>query len=461
MTKLIDDIIGIVGVSGVLTGEDVSARPASWIRPDPCQAKAVVRPQTTEEVAAVMRLCHAAKQVVVPVGGATGLVDGAAAGEDDILLSLERMTTIEELDETGCTITVQAGVALQTVQDRAEESELMFPVDFGARGSAQIGGAIATNAGGNSVIRYGMMREQVLGLEAVLADGTVVSSMNRLLKNNAGYDLKQLFIGTEGTLGVVTRAVLRLRPALRSQNTAFVAVDDYKNVPVLLKHLGSALGGTLSAFEVLWQDFYDTVVVNRDKHAAPVEAGHPWYVLIEARGGEQEQDEARFQAALESALEQELIVDAAFASGAKQRDAMWAIRDDVEGIAEKLWPIIAFDISLPIAAVADYTAQVNGRLKERWPDTFRGTTFGHLGDNNVHFILTIGSMEPTELRGVMEIVYEELLPYQGSISAEHGIGLEKRSFLGISRNEVEVALMKTLKQTLDPDGVLNPGKVFQ
>jgi len=460
MTNLIDDIAKIVGDSGVLTGDDVSARPASWIRPDPCQAKAVVRPQTTEELAAVMRLCHAAKQAVVPAGGLTGLVDGATAGEDDILLSLERMTAIEELDETGCTITVQAGVALQTVQERAEESDLMFPVDFGARGSAQIGGAISTNAGGNAVIRYGMMREQILGLEAVLADGTVVSSMNRLLKNNAGYDLKQLFIGTEGTLGIVTRAVLRLRPALRSQNTAFVAIDDYANVPVFLKYLGSSLGGTLSAFEVLWQDFYDTVVVNTDRHAAPVGAGHPWYVLIEARGGEQDEDEARFQRALEVALENELIVDAAFASGAKQRDAMWAIRDDVDGIAEMLWPIMAFDISLPIAAAADYTAKVNGRLKERWPDGFRGTTFGHLGDNNVHFILTIGSMEPTELRGVMEIVYEELKPYEGSISAEHGIGMEKRPFLSVSRNEAELALMKTLKQTLDPQGLLNPGKVF-
>jgi len=460
MTKLIDDIIGIVGTQGVLTGEDVSARPASWIRPDPCGASAIVRPQTTEEVSAVMRLCHAAKQVVVPAGGATGLVDGTVAGEDDILLSLERMNAVEDLDEIGCTMTVQAGVVLETVQERAAESDLMFPVDFGARGSAQIGGAISTNAGGNSVIRYGMMREQVLGLEAVLADGTVVSSMNRLLKNNAGYDLKQLFIGTEGTLGIVTRAVLRLRPALRSQNTAFVAVDDYTNVPVLLKHLGSSLGGALSAFEVLWKDFYDTVVVNTDRHAPPVDAGHPWYVLIEARGGEQDEDEARFQRALEVALEEGLIVDAAFASGANQRDAMWAIRDDVDGIAATLWPIMAFDISLPIAAAADYTANVDRRLRERWPDSYRNTTFGHLGDNNVHFILTVGSMEQDAQRAVMDIVYEELRPYQGSISAEHGIGKEKRPYLGISRNEAELALMKTLKQTLDPQGLLNPGKVF-
>ncbi|MGI9223499.1 MAG: FAD-binding oxidoreductase [Woeseiaceae bacterium] len=460
MTKLLDDIVEIVGAKGVLTGEDVAARPESWIRPNPCRAKAVVRPQSTEEVSAVMRLCHAANQVVVPAGGATGLVDGTVAGEDDILLSLERMNTIEDLDATGCTITVQAGAALQTVQDRAVESDLMFPVDFGARGSAQIGGAISTNAGGNSVIRFGMMREQVLGLEAVLADGTVVSSMNRLLKNNAGYDLKQLFIGTEGTLGIVTRAVLRLRPALRSQNTAFVAIDEYANVPVLLKHLGSSLGGTLSAFEVLWRDFYDTVVVNADRHSPPVEAGHPWYVLIEARGGEQDEDEARFQRALEVALEQELIVDAAFASGAKQRDAMWAIRDDVDGIAEMLWPIMAFDISLPIAAAAEYTANVDRRLRERWPDTYRNTTFGHLGDNNVHFILTVGSAEHDQQREVMDIVYEELRPHQGSISAEHGIGREKRPFLGISRNDAELALMKTLKQALDPQGLLNPGKVF-
>ena len=460
MTDLIEDLVDVVGEKGVLTGEDVSARPASWIRPEPCRAKAIVRPASTDEVSAVMRLCHAAGQSVVPAGGTTGLVDGANAGPDEVLLSLELMNEIEELDESGCTMTVGAGVVLETVQERATDADLMFPVDFCARGSAQIGGAIATNAGGNSVIRYGMMREQILGLEAVLADGTVISSMNRLLKNNAGYDLKQLFIGSEGTLGVVTRAVLRLRPALRSQNTAFVAIDDYAHVPSLLKHLGSTLGGTLSAFEVLWRDFYDTVVVNRDSHVEPVDSGHPWYVLIEARGGEQEEDEARFQSALESALEDELIVDAAFASGSKQRDAMWAIRDDVDGIAEALWPVMAFDISLPIVNAADYTESVNRRLGETWPESFRGTTFGHLGDNNVHFILTVGTMEPAELGKVMRIVYEELQPYRGSISAEHGIGLEKRPFLGITRNAAEVALMRTLKQTLDPTDILNPGKVF-
>jgi len=458
---LIDDIIDIVGASGVLTGADVSARPASWLRPEPCKAKAIVRPANTDEVAAVMRCCHAAGQVVIPVGGNTGLVEGATAGSDDILLSLERMIAIEQLDETACTMTVQAGVPLHTVQETASDAGLLFPVDFGARGSAQIGGAISTNAGGNAVIRYGMMREQVLGLEAVLADGTVLSSMNRLLKNNAGYDLKQLFIGTEGTLGIVTRAVLRLRPALRSRNTAFVAVDDYGNVPLLLRHLGSTLGGTLSAFEVLWADFYDTVVVGRDRHVAPLPAGHPWYVLVEARGGDQSGDDARFQQALEEALESGLIADAAFASGAKQRQAMWAIRDDIDGLAEILDPVMAFDVSLPIAHTADYAAAVRRRLEQRWPETFRCTTFGHLGDNNLHFLLTMGSKDHATQLEVMDVIYDELKPYQGSISAEHGIGLEKRPFLGVSRNETEVALMRTLKHALDPGGLLNPGRVFR
>ena len=397
---------------------------------------------------------------MIPVGGNTGLVEGATANESDVLVSLERMNSIEELDDTGCTMTVEAGVPLHTVQERATEAGLMFPVDFGARGSAQIGGAISTNAGGNAVIRYGMMREQVLGLEAVLADGTVVSSMNRLLKNNAGYDLKQLFIGTEGTLGIVTRAVLRLRPALLSRNTAIVAIDDYGNVPRLLNSLGSELGGALSAFEVLWKDFYDTVVVDRDKHQAPVAAGHPWYVLIEARGGDQDSDDARFQAALEHALEAGLIVDASLASSAKQRDAMWAIRDDIDGLAEILDPVMAFDVSLPIADTAEYAGRVNERLRERWPDTFRCTTFGHLGDNNLHFLLTVGTEDHDEQSEVMRVIYDELRPYRGSISAEHGIGLEKRPFLEVSRDPTEVALMRVLKQSLDPKGILNPGRVF-
>lgn len=460
MPDLIKAISNVVGASGVLTGDDVTSRPASWLRNDPCKGQAIVRPASTAEVSAVLRLCHDSSQPVVPLGGNTGLVDGTVATDNDILLSLERMNKIEALDTAGCTMTVQAGVPLQTVQERAADQDLMFPLDLGGRGSATIGGNISTNAGGNSVIRYGMMREQVLGLEAVLADGTVLSSMNRMLKNNAGYDLKQLFIGTEGTLGIVTRAVLRLRPAHRSQNTAFLATGDFKNIPVLLHTLSSSLGGTLSAFEVMWADFYDTVMGASDRHTPPIAQEHPYYILIEARGGNQDGDEQRFQQALEEAFAKELIVDAAFAQSVKQREAMWAIRDDIDTLAEHLNPVMAFDVSLPIADAREYTEKVNEGLQKRWPDTFRGTTFGHLGDSNIHFLLTVGSDAADEQREVMDIIYTELRPYGGSISAEHGIGLEKRPFLEYSRSDIEIELMKRLKDALDPKRVLNPGKIF-
>ncbi|MDJ0941533.1 MAG: FAD-binding oxidoreductase [Woeseiaceae bacterium] len=461
MAEIVDSLREIVGSTGVLTGDDVAARPAAWLRRDPTRALAIVRPATTDEVSRVMRCCHEAGQVVVPLGGNTGLVDGTLSTDTDVLLSFERMTAIESIDTAGGTMTVEAGVPLTRVHDSAAEHGLVFPVDFGARGSATIGGAISTNAGGNAVIRYGMMREQVLGLEAVLADGTVVSSMNRMLKNNAGFDLKHMFIGTEGTLGIVTRAVLRLRPELASQNTAFVAVDAFTKIPDILRELGTSLGGSLTAFEVLWADFYETVVTNRDRHTPPVPGGYPYYILIEARGGSEAGDSERFEAALGALLEKSLIADAAFAQSVQQRNAMWAIRDDIDGLFEILDPVMAFDVSLPISGAEAYAAGVHERLRERWPETYHGTTFGHLGDSNIHFLLTIGSRDHAEQKEVMKIVYSELEPYGGSISAEHGIGLEKRDFLHHSRDAAEIALMKRLKTALDPDGLLNPGKVIE
>lgn len=461
MTDIIEAIEKIVGANGVLTGGDVSSRPDGWQRPDPCRAKAIVRPSSTEEVSRVLRLCHGAGQKIVPCGGNTGLVLGTSAQPDEIVLSTERMTAIESVDEAGCTMTVQAGAPLQTVQERAEASDLYFPLDFPARGSATIGGAISTNAGGNSVIRYGMTREQILGVEAVLADGTVMSAMNNMLKNNAGYDLKQLFIGTEGTLGIVTRAVLRLRPALRSQNAALVALDDFDKIPVLLRHLSASLGGTLNAFEVLWADFYDTILGASDKHTAPVAQEYPFYVVVESRGGDQIADEERFQHALEEAFEKELIVDASIATNSLQRDAIWAIRDDIETLAEALFPPIVFDISVPIADADRYVGTVRAALSARWPDAARFVTFGHLGDSNIHFVMTIGNYDPPQVGEAMKIVYENLKPFGGSISAEHGIGMEKRPFLPYSRSDIEIDMMRSLKNALDPEGILNPGKVVE
>ncbi len=459
MNNLLKSIEKIVGSAGVLLGEDVTSRSDSWPPTGGCQAKAIIRPASTREVSEVLKLCHTAGQSVVTHGGLTGLVGGARAAEDDIVLSLERMHGMEPVDVINRTVTVEAGVPLQRVHEAAEDVDLLFPLDLGARGSCTIGGNIATNAGGNSVIRYGMIREQVLGVEAVLADGTIISSLNGVIKNNTGYDLKQLFIGSEGTLGIVTRAVLRLRPLPRSCNTALVAIEEFEQVASFLRDMDSALGGTLSAFEVMWNDFYKTIVGDGSKHGTPLSPDQTFYVLVESTGGHEDSDKALFESALEEAFETGLIVDAVIAQSKQQREDLWAIRDDIEGLTKTLFPAIVFDISLGIPQMDGYVNEVRAQMTERWPDS-RMVTFGHLGDGNIHLVVTVGSYDPSEVQGVEAIVYEALGQRQGVISAEHGIGLDKRAYLKHSRSEDEIALMKTLKQVLDPKNILNPGKIF-
>ena len=459
MNTLIEQIRSILGDNAVLTGADVNSRSDSWPPMGGCQAMAIVRPATTAEVSEVLRLCHAARQPVVTHGGLTGLGGGAKAGPGDIVLSLERMKRLEPVDTVNRTVVVDAGVRLQTVHEAAEEVGLLFPLDLGARGSATIGGNISTNAGGNSVIRYGMTREQVLGVEAVLADGTVISSMKDVIKNNTGYDLKQLFVGSEGTLGVVTRAVLRLRPLPRSRNTALVGVDSFGKVSEFLRTMDTALGGTLSAFEVLWNDFYHLIVGDGERHVPPLDSAYPFYVLLESTGGDEESDRKRFEASLEEAFEQGLLADAVIAQSQQQRSDLWAIRDDVEAMFSKLYPPIAFDISLSIPLLEEYVREVRSGLTSLWPAA-RMVTFGHLGDGNIHLVLTVGSLEPKDVHRVEKVVYEALGRHGGVISAEHGIGLDKRAFLGQSRSPEEIALMKTLKNALDPKNILNPGKII-
>src|SRR5579863_10158571 len=281
MPDLVERLRAELGEQAIVPREDIPQRALAGHHLG--SPRALLRPRSTEEVATILRHCHAERQAVVPWGGRTGLVEGAHA-EGAIALSLERMNRIEEIDETGATMTVEAGCVLQAVCDAADAKGLFFPLDLGARGSATIGGNIATNAGGNRVIRYGMMRELILGLEAVLSDGTVMSSMNHLIKNNAGYDPKQLFIGSEGTLGVVTRAVLRLRPKPASQNMAFLAVDQFEQLPCILRNVKRGLSGTMSAFEVMWEDFYRLVTTPPAQGRPPLPPGHRYYVLIEACG---------------------------------------------------------------------------------------------------------------------------------------------------------------------------------
>jgi len=459
MNSLLKKIQEIVGPNGILLGDDIAGRSDSWPPMGGCQAKYLVRPACTEEVSKVLNLCHSKGQSVVAHGGLTGLVGGARAGKDDIVLSLERMNAIAAVDTVNRTVTVEAGVLLQKVHETAEDAGLIFPLDLGARGSATIGGNISTNAGGNSVIRYGMIRDQLLGVEAVLADGTIISSLKGVIKNNTGYDLKQLFIGSEGTLGIVTRAVLRLRPMPRSSNTALVAIEDFECLGRFLRNMDSALGGTLSAFEVMWNDFYQLIVGESSDHGQPLKPTHGFYVLIESTGGHEDADKTRFEGALTEALDKEIIVDAVIAQSKQQRADLWAIRDDIEGLVKRLFPPITYDISLSIQQMDSYVEEVRHQLTERWPNS-RMVVFGHLGDGNIHLALTIGSLEKNEVHAVEHIVYEALGRRQGVISAEHGIGLDKREYLKHSRSEEEIALMKTLKQALDPKGILNPGKIF-
>jgi len=453
--KLIEALREIVGPKGMVTGQDVAARPNfSWGQGS-CPARAIVRPATTDEVSRVLALCNAHGQPIVPWGGLTGLVNGTTCEPGDIVLSLDRMSAIEHIDAEAGTMTVQAGAILQKVQESAAEAGWQFAVDFGGRGSAQVGGVISTNAGGNSVVRYGMMREQVLGLEAVLADGTVIRSMNEMLKNNAGYDLKHLFIGSEGTLGIVTRAVLRLRPSSRTTQTAFVALDRFEDVAGLLRRLGTDLEGKLSAFEVMWRNHYSYLVDVTGRHPAFLPTDHPFYVLIEAEGADLERTEEQFMAVLGALMEEGHVADALVAQSGQQAEQFWKLRDDIDGLVGSLKPVAVYDVSLPIREMERYVERVERELAERVPEA-RLVTFGHLGDGNIH--LGVGPAPDKKI--IDGIVYGELAGIGGSVSAEHGIGLDKKEYLHCSRSEAEIELMRSIKSTLDPRHILNPGKVF-
>lgn len=452
---IIQSIADIVGPKGVLTGDDVTARPNySWGAGN-CPAKAIVRPASTDELSRVMALCHEHEQTVIPWGGLTGLVNGITCEPDDIVISLERMNTIEHVDAEAGTMIVQAGAILQNVHEVAQEAGWLFAVDFGARGSANIGGMIGTNAGGNSVVRYGMMREQVLGLEAVMADGTVITSMNEMLKNNAGYDLKQLFIGSEGSLGIVTRAVLRLRPAPQTVQTAFLALANFADVTGLLRRVGVAFEGKLSSFEVMWRNHYRYMTEETGKHQVFLPTDYPYYVLLESEGSDPEREEEQFMTVLGTLMEEGHIADAVISQSSQQAAQLWEMRDDVETLIHTISPVAIFDISLPVREMESYVNDVEEELKQRFPEA-RLITFGHLGDGNIH----LGVGPAHDKHAVETIVYERLGKVNGSISAEHGIGLEKREFLPLSRSAAEIDLMKTLKKALDPKNLLNPGKIF-
>jgi FAD/FMN-containing dehydrogenase len=454
---LLDGLAAELPPGTLLTAAEAGPRHhCDWTRANACAPSAVLRPRSTAEVAIILRRCHAASRPVVVQGGLTGLAGGATPRAGELALSLERMSGIEEVDPDAGTLRALAGTPLAAVHEAADRHGLQFALDLGARGSCTIGGNIATNAGGNRVIRYGMTRELVLGLEAVLADGTIISSLNAMLKNNAGYDLKQLFVGTEGTLGVVTRAVLRLHPAPRERITAFVATDSFEALVALLRESRAAFSGQLGSFETMWENYFEFALTELKVGVRPFAARHAHYALIEIESLEPAGDGERLETFLARMLETGTAADALIARSLDESARLWRIRESAGEIMMRLGMPMAYDVSLPISRMVGYLeklrAEVPAVLGER--PLF---VFGHLGDGNLHLVTGLRSL--AEVAPLDRIVYGSLAGF-GSVSAEHGIGQLKRHWLASSRQPAEIALMRQLKTVLDPRGILNPGRVL-
>lgn len=457
---MIDQLIEALGTDKVLTGKELETRYYHiWKMDIPLKVKAMLLPRSTEDVSAALKICHEHKQPVSIFGGLTNLTGATEVDEEEVVISLEKLNKIIELDEQSRTMTVEAGVILETIQAAVREKGLLFPLNFGAKGSAQVGGIISTNAGGLRVLRYGMTRNLILGIEAVTADGTVISGLKKIIKDNTGYDLKQLFIGSEGSLGVVTKAVLRLTEAPKSRSSAFVGVNGYDNVIRLLKYMDGGLAGALSGFELIWSSCYKAMTSPPALMKPPLPYDYEYYVLIESLGSDQEKDRALLESLLEQALEQELIIDAVIAYTEADLTWFWTIREDVHAFISMYEHQQHFDISLPIPLIGAVIDETMKQLDEL-PGVIRSFAFGHVADGNIHILVGKQSIDADLTRAINDIVYGPLKAIGGSVSAEHGIGIHKKPYLKVSRSPAEIEMMKTIKRALDPHNILNRGRIL-
>lgn len=459
-TTIVQNLEALLQPHQILTGDSLKQRTYHiWRMEEELDVIALVLPETTEEVAAVLKCCYDRNQEVVVHGGLTNLVGSTEVNRNQLVLAMDRMNSIEEIDPQSRTITAQCGTIVESLIDKATEHDLMLPLNFGAKGSAQIGGAIATNAGGLRVFRYGMTRQMVLGLEAVLPDGRIVSSLKKVLKDNSGYDLKQLFIGAEGTLGVVTKVILRLVEAPKSRVSALVAVDEYEKVVALLKYLEKNLNGGLTGFELMWPNTYTTMTQTLNQQQPPLPQDYPYYIFVECLGNDIQKEYEQLENLIATALEKDMIVDAALMNSDRDLKHLWQIREDVAVLASQGKYDQHFDISLPIPKIGSLISEMQHKL-EALPGVSHAFAFGHVADGNIHFI--VGKDDETEAtrKAINEIVYAPLKENQGSVSAEHGIGLHKKEYLYTSRSETEIEVMRSLKNLFDPKGLLNPGRIF-
>lgn len=427
------------------------------------RAQLVLRPGSTAEVSELCKLASANKVPLVPQGGNTGLVDGQIPLRDEVVISLKRMDRIREVDLASNTMTCDAGVVLQVAQQRAAEADRLFPLSFGAEGSCTIGGNLSTNAGGTTALTYGVAREMALGLKIVLADGRVLDLLSKLTKDNTGYDLRNLFIGAEGTLGIITAATLKLFPKPRAIETAFVGLRSPVEALKLLSIAQGEAAGALTSFELLSGVAVDFSVRHGIEVRDPLCEKHPWYVLMELSSPRQDAS-ATLEMILAKALEEETIGDAVIAANLRQRLAFWKLREQISAAQKPEGGSIKHDISLPVAAVPEFIEQADTAVTKLIPGA-RPAPFGHLGDGNIHYNVSqpIGASATDFLarwRDVNEVVFAVVLKLGGSISAEHGIGVLKHDELPKVKDKVAMELMRSVKAMLDPLGIMNPGKVL-
>ena len=454
-------LAAIVGERHVQTGEAIGERYRIDVtRKYQSSPVALVKPCTTDEVSAVVKLAAGEGISVTVVGGQSGTVGSGVPADGGIALSLERMNAVTEIDTLSMTMSVEAGCILQLAQEAAEAKGTLLPLDLGARGSATIGGVIGTNAGGNRVIRWGMMRDMVIGLEAVLADGTIVSSLTKMLKDNAGYNWKHLLIGSEGTLGIVTRAVLRLRPLPTSRQTALVACATFEDAIRAMRQLEVSLSGRLSSFELMWEDFFAAMSeAQLAQRPRPMALGHGFYALVEAMGGDEEVDVAAFERVLMALIEDGTVQDAVIAQSDREREAIWAVREDMTPGIAPLRPFGSYDVSMGVADMLAFVAAARANLAKVYPDA-RALFYGHAGDGNLHAIVSIGRMDKAVQEGFDRAIFDAVRDVGGSIAAEHGIGVSRAPYLSWTRSPSELELMRTIKRAIDPQGILNPGKLL-
>jgi FAD/FMN-containing dehydrogenase len=463
----VDGLRAIVGAGNVLIGDDLSAYEVDWRKRYRGQALAVVRPGTTAEVAAIVKLCNEHGIAIVAQGGNTGLVGASVpdASGTQLLLNLTRLNKVRAIDAANLTMTVEAGCVLQSVQEAAANAGLLFPLSLAAEGSCTIGGNLATNAGGTQVLRFGNARELCLGIEVVTAAGEVWNGLTGLRKDNTGYDLRDLFVGSEGTLGVITAATLKLFPQPVAVTTALAALPTLEAAVELLQLARARLGAALTGFEVMGDYALGLVRKHFPQLPQPLPPA-PWTVLLEQSDSEAEAHaQALFEALLETALERGLISDAAVASSLDQSNAMWHLRESIPLAQSVEGPNIKHDIALPVSAIPRFVAETDAALLRMFPGV-RLVDFGHLGDGNLHYNVQAPA-DSDAARFLVEhehavntLVYDALAPFGGSISAEHGIGALKRDELAQRKSPVALALMRSIKSALDPRGLLNPGRVL-